>query len=106
MVYVEGKTDLSVPLRCSRVMVKMAWDREDAAFMAVEPTVREEFPSSRQPTISLAETTRRSVNPTIWNTAHLFLTFSTYAADTYSQTSFHWAFLLFEQVHISRSTNV
>lgn len=63
------KTDLSVPLRCSRVTVKIACEREDAAFIAVEPTVRAEFPSSRQLTISLAETTCRSVNPTIWKTA-------------------------------------
>lgn len=60
---------MSVPLRCSRVMVKIACEREDAAFIAVEPTVRAEFPSSRQLTISLAETTCRSVNPTIWKTA-------------------------------------
>lgn len=66
------KTDLSVPLRCSRVMVKIACEREDAAFIAVEPTVRAEFPSSRQPTISPAETTCRSVNPTIWKMAHFF----------------------------------
>lgn len=69
-------TDLSVPLRCSRVMVKIACDREDAAFIAVEPTVRAEFPSSRQPTISLAETTCRSVNPTIWKMAQFFISVS------------------------------
>lgn len=68
------KTDFSVPLRCSRVMVKIACEREDAAFIAVEPTVRAEFPSSRQPTISLAEPTCRSVNPTIWKTAQCFVT--------------------------------
>lgn len=60
------QTDLSVPRRCSSVMVKMACEREDAAFIAVEPTVRAEFPSSRQPTISTADNTCLSVNPTIW----------------------------------------
>lgn len=59
------QTDLSLPLRCSRVMVKMACEREEAAFIAVEPTVRAEFPSSRQLTISYAENTCFSVNPTI-----------------------------------------
>lgn len=60
------QTDLSVPLRCSSVMVKMACEREEAAFIAVEPTVRAEFPSSRQPTISWAVNTCLSVKPTIW----------------------------------------
>lgn len=45
-------TDLSDPLRCSSVMVKMACERDEAAFIAVEPTVRAEFPCSRQLTIS------------------------------------------------------
>lgn len=70
--WTEGKrnhTDLSVPLRCSSVMVKIACEREEAAFIAVEPTVRAEFPSSRQPTISSAETTCLSVNPTICKTS-------------------------------------
>lgn len=62
------QTDLSVPRRCSRVMVKMACEREEAAFIAVEPTVRAEFPTSRQPTISLAENTCLSFKPTIWKT--------------------------------------
>lgn len=51
-------------------MVKIAWEREEAAFMAVEPTVRAEFPSSRQLTISGAENTRFSVKPTIWKAGH------------------------------------
>ena len=50
-------------------MVKMAWERDDSAFMAVEPTVREEFPSSRQATISWADLTTLSVRPTIWGGA-------------------------------------
>lgn len=58
---------MSVPLRCSSVIVKIACERDEAAFMAVEPTVRAEFPSSRQPTISWAENTSRSVRPTIYN---------------------------------------
>lgn len=62
------QTYLSFPLRCSRVMVKMACEREEAAFIAVEPTVRAEFPSSRHPTISWAENTCLSVKPTIWKT--------------------------------------
>lgn len=65
-----SQTDLSVPLRCSSVMVKIAWEREEAAFMAVEPTVRAEFPSSRQLTISGAENTCFSVKPTIWKAGH------------------------------------
>jgi hypothetical protein len=59
------KTDLSAPLRCSRVMVNIAWERDEAAFIAVEPTVRAEFPSSKQPTISRADITCLSVRPTI-----------------------------------------
>lgn len=59
------ETDLSVPLRCSRVMVNIAWERDEAAFIAVEPTVRAEFPSSKQPTISWADITCLSVRPTI-----------------------------------------
>ena len=62
----QQQTDLSLPLRCSSVMVKMACEREEAAFMAVEPTVRTEFPISKQPTISWAENTCLSVKPTIW----------------------------------------
>lgn len=46
-------------------MVKMAWDREDWEFIAVEATVLELFPCSRQNTISWAQVTFLSVNPTI-----------------------------------------
>lgn len=45
-------TYLSPLRRCSSDMVKMACERDEAAFMAVEPTVRAEFPNSRQLTIS------------------------------------------------------
>lgn len=46
-------------------MVKMAWDLEDWEFMAVDPTVLELFPCSRQDTVSWAQVTFLSVNPTI-----------------------------------------
>jgi len=46
-------------------MVKMAWDREDWEFIAVEATVLELFPCSRQDTVSRAQVTLLSVNPTI-----------------------------------------
>lgn len=46
-------------------MVKMAWDLEDWEFMAVDPTVLELFPCSRQDTVSWAQVTLLSVNPTI-----------------------------------------
>jgi len=45
-------TYLSPLRRCSSDMVKMACERDEDAFMAVEPTVRAEFPNSRQLTIS------------------------------------------------------
>lgn len=61
-------THLSPPRRCSRLTVKMAWERDEAAFMAVEPTVRAEFPVSRQPTISWVVNTSFSVRPTICGT--------------------------------------
>lgn len=43
----------------------MAWDLEDWEFMAVDPTVLELFPCSRQDTVSWAQVTLLSVNPTI-----------------------------------------
>lgn len=46
-------------------MVKIAWDLEDWEFMAVDPTVLELFPCSRQDTVSWAQVTLLSVNPTI-----------------------------------------
>lgn len=46
-------------------MVKIAWDLEDWEFMAVDPTVLELFPCSRQDTVSWAQVTFFSVNPTI-----------------------------------------
>lgn len=44
-------------------IVKIAWDREDCEFMAVEATVLELFPCSRQNTVSWAQATSCSVNP-------------------------------------------
>lgn len=44
----------------------MAWDREDWEFIAVEATVLELFPCSRQDTVSCAQATFLSVNPTIY----------------------------------------
>lgn len=46
-------------------MVKIAWDREDWEFIAVEATVLQLFPCSRQDTVSRAQATFLSVNPTI-----------------------------------------
>uniref|UniRef100_A0A8C4A4M2 Uncharacterized protein n=1 Tax=Denticeps clupeoides TaxID=299321 RepID=A0A8C4A4M2_9TELE len=65
----EKATDLSPWLRCSSVMVKMAWERDDAAFMAVEPTVRAEFPCSRQQTISWELKTSESWSPSAGRSA-------------------------------------
>ncbi|TNN86866.1 hypothetical protein EYF80_003049 [Liparis tanakae] len=52
------------PARSTSVMVKMACEREEAAFIAVEATVRTEFPTSRQPTISWAVDTCLSLDDT------------------------------------------
>lgn len=47
-------------------MVKIAWDREDWEFIAVEATVLELFPCSRQDTVSCAWATLLSVSPIIY----------------------------------------
>lgn len=60
-----GMTYLSFFFFWSMQMVKIAWDREDWEFIAVEATVLELFPCSRQDTVSRAQVTFLSVNPTI-----------------------------------------
>lgn len=57
-------THVLSPWRCSRLIVKMAWERDEDSFMAVEATLRAEFPISRHSTICWAVTTFFSVIPT------------------------------------------
>lgn len=61
-----GITYLSLFFFWSMQMVKIAWDREDWEFIAVEATVLELFPCSRQDTVSCAWATLLSVNPMIY----------------------------------------
>lgn len=61
-----GITYLSLFFFWSMQMVKIAWDREDWEFIAVEATVLELFPCSRQDTVSCAWATLFSVSPIIY----------------------------------------